>query len=255
MDHLAMSEINKKRRLAKQLFILAGPPNSGKTTLALAYREGPRLQIFGSLTSHVRWHVGYKVVNSGTQIVFRENINENVPAVSIKGFMEFPHAELVDPPDGMLVHVDLFTLARVDEAGRRSQSEEEIRRNFEAGLQSLLDAYESVAIATLRVEREELARRALKRIKARHSSLRIRSGMKRMRVSMGMIARTLMPDAWSDKVFGLFAGGNREKVYFVDDGSWLERIMKVWAETVAKVATESYSVKYINGDLQISREK
>lgn len=241
--------------VVKRLFLLAGPSGSGKSTLTQTCRNDSSVKIFGDASSAVRWHTGYKVEADGRRITFHENFAPDAPSISIKGFILFPDAELIDPPDGLLVHVDWFTLAGVDEAKGGTQTEEEIRRNFRSGLQSLLKVYDQVFVATLRVPREELAARLLERFRRRNIAQRIKSRKRRWRVALAIFARDLAPAAWADKVFGLVLGGNRDRIYFVDDGSWLEKIAQVWNETTMKIAAEAYFVETSNGRVAVIRER
>jgi hypothetical protein len=241
--------------VVKRLFLLVGPSGSGKSTVTKACRNDPSLEIFGDSTGAVRWHVGYRVENGGRQIIFQENLADDAPSISIKGFVLFPEAELVDPPDGLLVHVDLFTLAGVDEARFGRQTEEEIRRNYQQGLRPLLQAFDQVFVATLKVPRRELANRILERLRRRNLSRRIKSRKRRWRVAMAIAMRDIVPAAWADRIFGLVLGGNRDRIYFVNDGSWLEKITRVWNETAAQIAGENYFVETDNGRVIVVRER
>jgi hypothetical protein len=241
--------------VVKRLFLLVGPSGSGKSTLTKACRSDPSLKIFGDSSEAVRWHTGYSVENGGHQIVFRENVAPDAPSISIKGFVLFPEAELVDPPDGLLVHVDLFTLAGVDEARFGRQSEEEIRRNYQRGLQPLLKVFDQVVVTTLRIPRKELAGRILERLRRRNLSRRIKSRKRRWRVALALAVRDIVPAAWADRIFGLVLGGNRDRIYFGNDGSWLEKLTRVWNETAAQIGGENYFVETDNGRVIVVREK
>lgn len=236
----------------KRLFLLAGTACSGKSSLSLACRKDPDLRLFGPQSAHLKWQLGYRVVGKGRKIVFEEKPAGDLSSASIKGFAMYPRAKLVDPPDGLLVHVDLFTLGKVDN-WKGPQSKAQLLDLFETGLDSLVGAYDQVFVTTLEVDRSELARRMLDRLIRRRGNLRMKSARQRFRVALASLLRGWLPEGVRDRVFGAVVGGGRQRIYFTDDGRWLQTIHDAWAEYSGRFATAAYRLRADTPDFVLTQ--
>ena len=230
--------------MGKRLFLLAGVSCSGKSTLCEKYKSDTSIPIFGDLTKFVAWQISLSPSPDGRKISFRtgEHGIEQAEFISIADLRG--DVQITDAPDGLLLHVDLFTLARVSQVKAGQQSEVQIRREYEKSLEKICSGYDEIIVSTIDIDRRTAAKRYFRRavgsVKSRGFSVSRQAG----RAWLGAALKYCLNEETAMKVYAILLGrAAKHQIFILDDGQWFNRIQRVWATLASEIATRNFIIR------------